>query len=423
VGGGRYSFLSLAKNAFSGHKNWQPAIRHPEPKARYDAVIIGGGGHGLATAYYLAKLHGMQNIAVLERGWIGGGNTGRNTTIVRSNYLLEPNAHFYEHSLKLWEGLSADLNFNVMFSQRSVINTCHTPGEVEATMRRYNAMRLNGIDAEFLSADELKRRVPDINLGRDGSMRWPIMCAVSQPRGGVARHDAVAWGYARGADSLGVDILQNCEVTGFRRGPDGALQGVETSRGYIETPKAGVAVAGHSGHVMAMADIRLPIESHLLQAFVSEPVKPFLDVVVSTGALHFYISQTDKGEVLLGGGLDGYNSYSQRGTIPNIEEVTEAAVEMFPNISRLKWMRQWAGVMDMTMDGSPIIGKTPVQGLYLDGGWCYGGFKATPGSGWCFAHTIAHDEPHELNAAFTLDRFGRSAVIDEKGAGPYAKAH
>jgi heterotetrameric sarcosine oxidase beta subunit len=419
----RYSFLALAKHALTGHKNWQPAIRHPEPKDKYDVIVVGGGGHGLATAYYLAKLHGINKVALLERGWIGGGNTGRNTTIVRSNYLLEENANFYEHSLKLWEGLSSDLNFNVMFSQRSVINTCHTPAELESTMRRYNAMRLNGIDAEFLTADELKRRVPSINLGQDGSLRWPILAALSQPRGGVARHDAVAWGFARGADALGVDIIQNCEVTGFKRAVDGRITGVETNRGPISASKVGVAVAGHSGQVMAMADVRLPIESHLLQAFVSEPVKPFLDVVVSTGALHFYISQTDKGEVLLGGGLDGYNSYGQRGTIPNIQEVTSAATEMFPNISRLKWMRQWAGVMDMTMDGSPIIGKTPVPGLFFDGGWCYGGFKAIPGSGWCFAHTIATGEPHSLNAAFTLERFGRSAVIDEKGAGPFPKAH
>ncbi len=417
----RYSFPALVRHAISGHKRWKPAIRHPEPKPRYDAIVVGGGGHGLATAYYLAKLHGLTNVAVLERGWIGGGNTGRNTTIVRSNYLLEPNAHFYEHSLKLWEGLSADLNFNVMFSQRSVINTCHTPGEMEATMRRYNALRLYGIDAEFLDRAALARRVPDMNLGRDA--RWPILGALSQPRGGVARHDAVAWGFARGADNRGVDIIQNCEVTGFQRGADGRVTGVLTTRGPIASDKVGVAVAGHSGHVMGLAGMRLPIESHLLQAFVSEPVKPFLDVVVSTGALHFYISQTDKGEVLLGGGLDGYNSYGQRGTMPNIHEVTAAAIEMFPNISRLKWMRQWAGVMDMTMDGSPIIGKTPIPGLFFDGGWCYGGFKATPASGWCFAHTIATGEPHPLNAAFTLDRFGRSAVIDEKGAGPYPKAH
>ncbi|MEQ9122853.1 MAG: sarcosine oxidase subunit beta family protein [Alphaproteobacteria bacterium] len=418
---GRYSVLAIARHALGGHRGWPAAIRHPEPKPRYDAIVVGGGGHGLATAYYLAKLHGVRNVAVLERGWIGGGNTGRNTTIVRSNYLLEPNAHFYEHSLKLWEGLSRDLNFNVMFSPRSVINTCHTPGELEATMRRYNAMRLNGIDAEFLDRDALKRRVPSINLS--SNMRWPILAALAQPRGGTARHDAVAWGYARAADRLGVDILQNCEVKGFRRGADGRIVGVDTTRGAIDAPRVGVAVAGHSGQVMSLAGLRLPIESHLLQAFVSEPVKPFLDAVVSTGALHFYISQTDKGEVLLGGGLDGYNSYGQRGTMPNIHEVTAAAVEMFPCISRLKWMRQWAGVMDMTMDGSPIIGATPIPGLYLNGGWCYGGFKATPGSGWCFAHTIATGAPHALNAAFTLDRFAASAVIDEKGAGPFPKAH
>ena len=417
----RYSFLSLARHAISGHRKWRAAIRHPAPRPKYDAIIVGGGGHGLATAYYLAKLHGISNVAVLERGWIGGGNTGRNTTIVRSNYLLEANAHFYEHSLKLWEGLSADLNFNVMFSQRAVINTVHTPGELEATMRRYNAMRLNGIDAEYLDRAALAKRVPSMNLSPN--MRQPIIGALAQPRGGVARHDAVAWGFARAADALGVDIIQNCEVTGFTRAADGRVTGVETTRGLIQAGKVGVAVAGHSSHVMALADIRLPVETHLLQAFVSEPVKPFLDTVVSTGGLHFYISQTDKGEVLLGGGLDGYNSYSQRGTMPMIHEVTSAAVEMSPCISRLKWMRQWAGIMDMTMDGSPFIGKTPIPGLFVNGGWNYGGFKATPGSGWCFAHTLATGEPHKLNAAFTLERFGRAAVLDEKGAGPYAKAH
>lgn len=417
----RYSALAIARHALSGHRKWKPAIRRPEPKPAYDVIVVGGGGHGLATAYYLAKLHGVGRVAVLERGWIGGGNTGRNTTIIRSNYLLEPNAHFYEHSLKLWEGLSGDLNYNVMFSQRGVWNTCHTPAAVESGVRRHNAMRLNGIDAEFLDREEIAKRAPYLDLSN--RPRFPVLGAVCQPRGGVARHDAVAWGFARAADAHGVDIIQNCEVTGFRRAPDGRVIGVDTTRGPIDAPRVGVAVAGHSGHVMAMAGIRLPIETHLLQAFVSEPVKPFLDVVISSGASHVYVSQTDKGEVLLGGDLDGYNSYGQRGTMPIIEHVTSGAIEMFPNLSRLKWMRQWAGVMDMTMDGSPIIGKTPVPGLFLNGGWSYGGFKATPGSGWCFAHTLATGEPHALNAAFTLDRFDRAAAIDEKGPGPQPNAH
>ena len=418
----RYSIWALARNALRHHEGWQKAWRSPEPKPAYDALIIGGGGHGLAAAYYLAKLHGLHNIAVLERCWIGGGNTGRNTTIVRSNYLLDENAPFYEHSLKLWEGLSEDLNYNVMFSQRKVINTCHTPAEREATMRRYNSMRLRGIDAEFLSREDLARIEPAMNLSPDS--RFPILCALAQPRGGSARHDAVAWGYARAADAMGVDIIQNCEVTGIDRDQaTGAVTGVQTTRGPIQARKIGVAVAGHSSQVAAMAGVRLPIESHLLQAFVSEPVKPFLNTVVSTGAAHFYISQTDKGEVLLGGELDGYNSYSQRGTLPKVQDVVASATEMFPCIGRLRFMRQWAGVMDMTMDGSPIIGKLPVPGLYMSGGWCYGGFKATPGSGWCLAWTMARDEPHALNAGFALERFRTSHMIDEKGAGPFPKAH
>lgn len=416
----RHSVWALAREALSGHQHWPRAWARPEPRRRYRVIVIGAGGHGLATAYYLGRNHGITDVAVLEKGWLGGGNTGRNTTIVRSNYLLDDNAHFYEHSLKLWEGLSQVLNYNVMFSPRGVINTCHSHHEKEAALRRYNAMRLNGIDAEFVDLETLGRRVPGINLSRD--IRHPVMCALAQPRGGVARHDAVAWGFARAADARGVDIIQNCEVTGIDREGDRVV-GVQTTRGPIRARKVGIAVAGHSGHVAAMAGIRLPIETHLLQAFVSEPVKPFLDTVVSTGALHFYISQTDKGEVLLGGGLDGYNSYSQRGTPPAVEEVVSAAIELFPRIGRLRMMRHWAGVMDMSMDGSPIIGKLPVAGLYLNGGWCYGGFKATPGSGWVFAHTIARDEPHRLNAGFALERFRSGAVLDEKGAGPTPAAH
>jgi sarcosine oxidase subunit beta len=416
----RYSIFSLAGAALRGHANWPAAWRDPAPKKSYDAVIIGGGGHGLATAYYLAKEHGMRNVAVLEKGWLGGGNTGRNTTIVRSNYHLDPNAHFYEFSLKLWEGLSRQLNFNVMYSARGVLNLVHTPAEADAAMRRGNAMRLNGIDAQFLWRDEIAARVP--NLDCSAEARFPILGGLLQPRGGTVRHDAVAWGYARAADALGVDIIQRCEVIGLRV-ERGAVTGVKTTRGDIDAPKIGIAVAGHSGVVAAMAGIRLPIEAHVLQAMVSEPVKPVLDTVVTSGAVHFYISQSDKGELVMGGDLDFYNSYAQRGNLPMIENVVSACLALFPSFGRLRLMRTWGGVMDMTMDGSPIIGKLPVRGLYMTGGWCYGGFKATPASGYVHAWTIANDAPHPLNAAFTLDRFGEGRVIDEKGAGPYPWAH
>ena len=394
--------------------------RSPTPKPAYDVVIIGGGGHGLASAYYLAKEHGITNMAVIEKSWLGGGNTGRNTTIVRSNYLLEPNAHFYEWSLKLWEGLSQDLNYNVMFSQRGVINLAHSDAQRDASLRRGNGMRLAGIDAEWLDRDDLQRMVPLLDCSVEA--RYPVVGGLLQRRGGVARHDAVAWGYARGADARGVDIIQNCEATGFRI-ERGRVLGVETSRGYIGAGKIGIAVAGHSGHVAAMAGLRLPIESHVLQAYVSEPLKPVLDTVVTFGAGHFYVSQSDKGELVMGGDLDLYNSYAQRGNWPAIEHSVTCGMAMFPSFRRLRLMRLWGGVMDMTMDGSPIIGKTPIDGLYLNGGWCYGGFKATPGSGWVFAHTIANDRPHRLNEAFSLDRFARGAVIDEKGAGPFPNAH
>jgi len=416
----KYSAFNLARNALAQHKLWPLAWRDPEPKAAYDVIIIGGGGHGLATAYYLASEHGITNVAVLEKGWIGGGNTGRNTTIVRSNYLLGPNAQLYEKALQLWEGLSADLNYNVMFSQRGVLNLCHSDAQRDAYARRGNAMRLNGIDSEWLERDRISQMVPLLDCSEDA--RFPVVGGLMQRRGGTARHDAVAWGFARAANARGVDIIQNCEVTGFRR-EGNRVVGVETTRGTIAAPKIGMAVAGHTGQVAAMAGLRMPIESHVLQAMVSEPLKPVLDTVVTFGAGHFYVSQSDKGELVLGGDLDFYPSYAQRGNLPIVEEVLACLLQLFPCFSRVRMLRHWGGVMDMTMDGSPIIGKTPLDGLYLNGGWCYGGFKATPGSGWVFAHTIAQDRPHALNEALALDRFDRGCSLDEKGAGPVPKLH
>jgi sarcosine oxidase subunit beta len=416
----RYSLFSLARNALRGHRGWPPAWRSPEPRRAYEVVIVGGGGHGLATAYYLAKNHGITDVAVLEKGWLGGGNTGRNTTIVRSNYLLPANALFYEWSLKLWEGLSRELNFNVMFSQRGVLNLAHSDAQRDSFLRRGNAMRLNGIDAVWLDRAAVQRKLPLLDCSQKA--RYPVVGGLFQPRGGTARHDAVAWGFARAADARGIDIIENCEVTGFRI-ERGRVLGVETSRGPIAAKKVGIAVAGHTGHVAAMAGLRLPIETHVLQAFVSEPLKPVLDTVVTFGAGHCYISQSDKGELVLGGDLDYYNSYAQRGNLPAVEHAVSGCLAMFPSFSRLRLMRLWGGAMDMTMDGSPIIGTTPIENLFLNGGWCYGGFKATPASGWVFADTIANRRPHSLNAAFTLERFGRGAVIDEKGAGPVPGAH
>ena len=416
----RYSLWSLIRNTFSGHEDWGRAWRDPEPKPSYDVIIIGGGGHGLATAYYLAKNHGIRNVAVLEKGWLGGGNTGRNTTIVRSNYMLDANGHFYEHSLKLWEGLSRDLNYNVMFSQRGVLNLAHSDGQMEGYRRRGNAMRLNGIDGELLSREDVHRMVPDLDYSPNA--RFPIYGGLLQPRGGTARHDAVAWGLARGADRLGVDIIQNCEVTAFLR-DGGRVTGVETTRGTIRAAKIGAAVAGNTGRLAAMAGFRLPIESHLLQAIVSEPLKPFIDNVVTFGVGHFYISQSDKGGLVMGGDLDGYNSYAQRGNLPAMEHVMTCGIAMYPALSRLRMLRHWGGVMDMSMDGSPIIGKSPVEGLYLNCGWCYGGFKATPGSGHVFAHTIANDAPHPCNEDLTLERFSTGATIDEGGMGPTPGLH
>jgi len=415
-----YSIFSLARNALDYHENWHEAWRSPDPQPEYDVVIIGGGGHGLSTAFYLAKEHGITNIAVIEKGWLGGGNTGRNTTIIRSNYLLEGNAHFYEKAMELWRGMTEELNYNVMFSERGVINLAHNDAQVDAFQRRGNAMRLNGIDAEWLTPAEIRKRAPLLNFSKDA--RFPIFGGLCQPLAGTARHDAVAWGYARGADARGVDIIQNCEVTGMKT-DKGKIVGVETTKGFIKAKKVGVAVAGHTTQLFDMVGMRLPIESHLLQAMVSEPVKPALDTVITSGAAHCYISQSDKGEMVFGGDIDFYNSYAQRGNFPIIEDVVTSACELFPAFTRLRLMRTWGGIMDMSMDGSPIIGKTPIEGLYINGGWCYGGFKATPGSGWVFAHTIAEDRPHKLNEPLGLDRFETGYVLDEKGAGPYPKAH
>ena len=409
----KYSVFSLIKNAISYHENWQKAWRSPEPKKAYDAIIIGGGGHGLATAYYLAKEHGMTNIAVLEKGWIGGGNTGRNTTIVRSNYLWDEAANLYEKSMKLWEGLSQDLNYNVMFSQRGVYNLGHNLQDMRDIHRRVNANRLNGVDGVVLNAEQLAQNIPFLNTSPDS--RYPILGASYQPRGGTARHDAVAWGFARGADSYGVDIIQNCEVTAIRRDGEKVI-GVETTKGSIDSPKVAVVVAGNSSVIAEMAGIRMPVESHPLQAFVSEPIKPILDTVVMSNAVHGYISQSDKGDLVIGAGIDSYVGYGQRGSFTTIEHTMSAIMELFPIFSRVRMNRQWGGIVDTCPDACPIISKTPIKGLYFNCGWGTGGFKATPGSGWVFAHTVANDEPHELNAAFSLERFVTGALIDEHGA-------
>jgi sarcosine oxidase subunit beta len=412
-----YSIFSLVRNALSYHENWPQAFRSPEPKSSYDVVIVGGGGHGLATAYYLAKEHGITSVAVIERGWIGGGNTGRNTTIVRSNYLWDESARLYEHALKLWEGLSQELNYNVMFSQRGVMNLAHSQHDLRELSRRINANRLHGIDSEFLNPRQIKAFCPIMDLRQNG--RYPVLGASLQRRGGTARHDAVAWGYARGADARGVDIIQDCPVTGFRIA-NGRITGVETAKGTIEARKVGIVASGHSSVLAQMAGIRLPIHSVPLQALVSEPIKPVLDCVVMSGAVHAYISQSDKGELVIGAGVDRYTGYGQRGSLPVTEETLAAVCELFPQFRRMRMMRQWGGIVDTCPDASPIISKTPVDGLYINGGWGTGGFKATPGSGNVFAHTIARDEPHPLNGAFRLDRFTTGYLVDEHGAAAVA---
>ena len=415
----RYSIFSLLSQTLQDHKGWTPAWRDPAPKPEYDVIIIGGGGHGLATAHYLASRHGITNVAVLEKGYLGSGNVGRNTTIIRSNYLLPGNTPFYELSMKLWEGLEQDLNYNAMVSQRGVLNLYHSDAQRDAFARRGNAMRLAGVDAELLGTEQVRAMLPYLDFD---NARFPIQGGLLQRRGGSARHDAVAWGFARAADSRGVDMIQNCEVTGITMS-GGRAVGVETSRGPIRAKKIAMAVAGNSSRVAAMAGLRLPIETHVLQAFVSEGLKPLIDCVVTFGAGHFYISQSDKGGLVFGGDIDGYNSYAQRGNLPVIEDVMESAMALWPGLGRVRMLRHWGGVMDMSMDGSPIIDTTPIDGLYLNAGWCYGGFKATPASGFCFAHLIATGQPHPVATAYRLDRFATGRVIDEKGAGAQPNLH
>ncbi len=415
----RYSGWRLLREGLTGHRGWSHAWAKASPRPRYRVVIVGGGGHGLATAFYLATEYGISDVAVLEKGPIGLGNVGRNTTIIRSNYFLPENIRFYEFSLELWEGLEQALNFNAMVSQRGTLNLFHTEAQRDLFTRRANMMRLLGADAEQLSRQEVKSLVPLVDLDNG---RYPILGGFLQRRGGTVRHDAVAWGYARAASEWGVDIVEHCEVTGIRRVGERVV-GVETTRGAIAADIVCLAVAGHSSRVAEMAGLRLPIESHVLQAFVSEAIKPVLDVVVTYGAGHFYVSQSDKGGLVFGGAIDGYNSYGQRGALPMAEEVAAAAVTLMPGLARLKVLRQWGGVMDMTMDGSPIISKTPLEGLILNGGWCYGGFKAIPAGGMTTAHLIAHGAPHPVAAHLTLDRFACGRTLDERGAGPFPYAH
>jgi|TARA_X000000950_G_scaffold68756_1_gene85068 heterotetrameric sarcosine oxidase beta subunit len=415
----RFSGFKIISEALRGHKGWDANWRDATPKSRYDYIIIGGGGHGLATAYYLARRYGKANIAVVEKGWLGGGNVGRNTTIIRSNYMLDGNEPFYELSLQLWEGLEQDLNYNAMVSQRGILNLFHTDAQRDAFIRRGNAMLLNGADADLLTTAQIKSRYPFLNTE---DARFPIKGGLAQNRGGTVRHDAVAWGYARAASRLGVDIIQNCEVTGLDIKKNKCV-GVTTTRGPIKGGKIACCVAGSSSRVMAMAGMRLPIESHVLQAFVSEGLKPLIPGVITFGAGHFYCSQSDKGGLVFGGDIDGYNSYAQRGNLPVVEDVCEGGMAILPNLGRLRLLRMWGGIMDMSMDGSPIIDKTPIENLYFNGGWCYGGFKATPASGLCYAHLLATDTPHETATAYRFDRFEKGLMIDEKGQGNQPNLH
>ncbi|MBV2142363.1 sarcosine oxidase subunit beta family protein [Falsochrobactrum sp. TDYN1] len=414
----RFSLASVVKNALSGNKNWEPQWPDAEPKAEYDVIIVGAGGHGLGTAYYLAKEHGITNVAVIEKGWLGGGNTGRNTTIIRSNYLYDESAHLYDHAVKLWEGLSQDLNYNVMFSQRGVMMLAHTQHDRQSFQRHIHANRLNGVDNEWLTKEQAKEYCPPLDISPNA--RYPVIGATLQRRGGVARHDAVAWGYARGASQRGVDIIQNCPVLAIRRDASGRVSGVETPRGFIKAKKVAVVAAGNTSVIMDTAGVRMPLESFPLQALVSEPVKPIFPCVVMSNTAHAYISQSDKGELVIGSGTDQYVSYSQRGGLPLIEHTLAAICEVFPIFTRMRMLRKWGGIVDVTPDRSPIIGKTPVPGLYVNCGWGTGGFKATPGSANVFAHTVAHDEPHWINAPFTLERFTTGRLIDEAAAAAVA---
>ncbi|MCZ8271484.1 MAG: sarcosine oxidase subunit beta family protein [Beijerinckiaceae bacterium] len=414
----KFSALSVFMQGLKGNRDWPAQWRMPEPKASYDAIIVGAGGHGLATAYYMAKEHGLRNIAVLEKGWLGGGNTGRNTTIVRSNYLWEESEGIYEHAMKLWEGLSHELNYNVMYSPRGVMMLAHNIHDVQVFKRHVHANRLAGIDNEWLSAEQAKEFCPLLNIERN--IRHPVIGASLQRRGGTARHDAVAWGYARGADRLGVDIIQNCEVTGIRRDASGAVSGVETAKGFIATRRIGVVAAGHTSVIMAMAGVRMPLESYPLQALVSEPVKPMMSCVVMSNTVHAYMSQSDKGELVIGAGTDAYTSYSQTGGLHIATHTLDAICELFPAVRRLRMLRNWGGIVDVTPDRSPIIGKTPVPGLFVNCGWGTGGFKATPGSGHVFADLVARGEPNAIAAPFTMDRFRTGRLIDEAAAAAVA---